>query len=152
MPRIACRLLPPLERTAAARAALRQDGRVDARRELVIERVLRCVELVPEGRVASYGAIAAICGIGPRQVGSIMRHYSGDLPWWRITNHAGDFGGDLLQHALPHWDEEGIAVKPNGLGCRYADHAADMGELELRWRAATADLPDPDADDLDASA
>lgn len=125
---------------------------MDARRELVIERVLRCVELVPEGRVASYGAIAAICGIGPRQVGSIMRHYSGELPWWRITNHAGDFGGDLLQHALPHWHEEGIAVKPNGLGCRYAAYAADMGELELRWLEATADLPDPDADDLDASA
>ena len=56
---------------------------MDARRELVIERVLRCVELVPPGRVASYGAIAAICGIGPRQVGSIMRHWSDGLPWWR---------------------------------------------------------------------
>ncbi|SFS06951.1 Alkylated DNA nucleotide flippase Atl1, participates in nucleotide excision repair, Ada-like DNA-binding domain [Agrococcus baldri] len=125
---------------------------MDARRELVIERVLRCIELVPAGRVASYGAIAAICGIGPRQVGSIMRHWSGDLAWWRITNASGDFPGDLLDRARPHWEEEGIAVKPNGLGCRYADYAADMGELELQWREATADLPDPDADDLDASA
>lgn len=125
---------------------------MDARRELIIERVLRCVELVPEGRVASYGAIAAICAIGPRQVGSIMRHYSGDLPWWRITNHSGDFPGDLLQRARPHWDDEGIAVKPNGLGCRYRDFAADMGELELRWRAATADLPNIDDHDLDATA
>jgi methylated-DNA-protein-cysteine methyltransferase related protein len=127
---------------------------VDARRELVIERVLRCVELIPAGRVASYGAIAAICGIGPRQVGSIMRHWSDGLPWWRVTNHSGDFAGDLLERALPHWREEGIRVKPNGLGCRYADFAADMGELELRWREATADLPDPDdvtdADEADA--
>jgi methylated-DNA-protein-cysteine methyltransferase related protein len=143
----------PSAATARAyrRAALRQDERVDARRELVIERVLRCVELVPAGRVASYGAIAAICGIGPRQVGSIMRHYSADLAWWRITNHSGDFPGELLERALPHWHDEGIAVKPNGLGCRYAAYAADMGELELRWRAATADLPDPVAVDLDAS-
>ena len=124
---------------------------MDARRELVIERVLRCVELVPVGRVASYGTIAAICGIGPRQVGSIMRHWSDGLPWWRITNHSGDFGGDLLERALLHWREEGIRVKPNGLGCRYADYAADAGDLELRWREATADLPDPDADDLDTS-
>lgn len=117
---------------------------MDARRELVIERVLRCVELVPPGRVASYGTVAAICGIGPRQVGSIMRHYSDGLAWWRITSHAGDFAGDLLERALPHWREEGIAVKPNGLGCRYTDYAVDVDELTLRWRAAVADLPEPD--------
>ncbi|GAA3605912.1 MGMT family protein [Agrococcus terreus] len=117
---------------------------MDARRELIVERVLRAVELVPPGRVASYGTIARICGIGPRQVGSILRHWSDGLPWWRITSHAGDFGGDLLQRALPHWDEEGIRVKPNGLGCRYADYAADADELERRWREAVADLPDPD--------
>lgn len=109
-----------------------------------MERVLRAVELVPPGRVASYGTIARICGIGPRQVGSIMRHWSDGLPWWRITSSYGDFGGDLLQRALPHWDEEGIRVKPNGLGCRYADYAADPDELERRWREAVADLPDPD--------
>lgn len=124
---------------------------MDARRELVIERVLRCVELVPEGHVASYGAIGAICGVGPRQVGSILRHYSDGLAWWRITNHAGDFPVDLLERARPHWAAEGIRVKPNGLGCRYADFAADLGELEQRWREATADLPDPDADDLAAT-
>ncbi|GEK79475.1 MGMT family protein [Agrococcus baldri] len=125
---------------------------MDARRELIVERVLRCVELVPAGRVASYGAVAAICGIGPRQVGSIMRHWSDGLPWWRITNSSGDLPPALLERALPHWREEGIRLKPNGLGCRYADYAADMGELELRWLEATRDLPDPDADDLDASA
>lgn len=123
----------------------RQDEQVDARRELVIELVLRCVELVPAGRVASYGAIAAICGVGPRQVGAIMRHYSDGLAWWRITNHAGDFPGELLQRARPHWDAEGIRVKPNGRGCRYADYAADTGELERQWREATRDLPQVDA-------
>lgn len=125
---------------------------MDARRELIVERVLRCVELVPRGRVASYGAIAAICGIGPRQVGSIMRHYGSGVPWWRITSHAGDIGGDHHDAARPIWADEGIELKPNGLGCRYADYAADMAELERRWRKAVADLPEPDAVDLDASA
>ncbi|WP_347756029.1 MGMT family protein [Agrococcus sp. ProA11] len=118
---------------------------MDARRELVIERVLRCVELVPEGRVAAYGVIAGICGIGPRQVGSILRHYGSDVTWWRITSHAGDFPGDVLERALPHWRAEGIAVKPNGLGCRYADYAVDVGELAAHWQAAVADLPDPES-------
>ena len=124
---------------------------MDARRELVIERVLRCVELVPTGHVASYGAIAAICGIGPRQVGSIMRHYGAGVPWWRITTHAGDIGGDHADAARPIWAEEGIELKPNGLGCRYADFAADMADLERRWREAIAALPDPAALADDAS-
>lgn len=124
---------------------------MDARRELVIERVLRCVELVPEGRVAAYGVIAVICGIGPRQVGSILRHYGSDVPWWRITNHQGDYPSDVLERALPHWRDEGITVKPNGLGCRYLDYAVDSDELALRWRAAVADLPDPASLGTDAS-
>ncbi|WP_405219794.1 MGMT family protein [Agrococcus sp. Ld7] len=124
---------------------------MDARRELVIERVLRCVELVPAGRVAAYGAIAAICGIGPRQVGSILRHYGDGVPWWRITNHSGDYPADVLERALPHWRVERIALKPNGRGCRYDDHAVDVDELALRWRAAVAELPDPDAMAPDAS-
>lgn len=118
---------------------------MDAKRELVIERVLRCAELVPAGRVASYGAIAAICGIGPRQAGSIMKAYGHDLPWWRITNSSGDLPAGLLSRALPHWQAEGIRVKPNGLGCRYADFAADTDALARAWRTAVAELPDPDA-------
>lgn len=125
---------------------------MDARRELVIELVLRCVELVPPGRVASYGTIAAICGIGPRQAGSIMKAYGHDVSWWRITDAAGDLPPGLLPRALPHWREEGIRVKPNGLGCRYADFAADADALTRAWRGATADLPDPDSVAGDASA
>ena len=38
-----------------------------------VERVLLAVAQVPPGRVASYGDIGALAGVGPRQVGAIMR-------------------------------------------------------------------------------
>lgn len=114
--------------------------------ELVVERVLRAVELVPPGQVASYGDIGHICGAGPRQVGSIMNHWGRDLPWWRITNAAGDFPSGLRERARPHWENEGIAFKPNGLGCRIAHYRTDLEELAQRWAKAVADLPDPGGD------
>lgn len=110
--------------------------------EVLVERVLRAVEQVPPGRVVSYGDVAALVGIGPRQVGSIMRHWGGNVTWWRVTSHAGDFGGDLLARARPHWDDEGIRVKPNGLGCRIADYRADLTRLAHDYARATADLDD----------
>lgn len=119
--------------------------------DLIVERVLRCVEAIPTGRVVSYGDIARIVGIGPRQVGAVMSAWGSDVPWWRVTSHAGDFPGELLRQARPHWTREGIVVKPNGLGCRIADYRADLTALEHAWRAAIADLSDDhdDIEDLD---
>lgn len=105
-----------------------------------MERVLLAVEQIPPGRVASYGLIASLVGTGPRQVGRIMREYGSFVPWWRVTSAAGDLSGQLLDAARPHWDAEGIAVKPNGLGCRYADHAMDAAELAAAYHAASARL------------
>ncbi|GGK61235.1 MGMT family protein [Ornithinimicrobium pekingense] len=115
--------------------------------DLLVERVLRAVELVPPGRVVSYGDLADLVGIGPRQVGSIMRHWGGDVTWWRVVSHAGDLGGGLLTRARPHWDAEGIAVKPNGLGCRIADYRADLALLAADYERAVADLPGDPARD-----
>lgn len=109
--------------------------------ELVVERVLRAVELVPAGEVASYGDIGSVCGVGPRQVGRVISQWGTDVPWWRITNAAGDFPESLRTRAFAHWREEGIAVKPNGRGCRIANHRTDLAVLATCWHAATADLP-----------
>ena len=106
--------------------------------ELTIERVLTLVELVPRGRVVSYGDLAGIVGIGPRQVGSFMRHHSDGLPWWRVTNAAGDLPRELLDRARPHWADEGILVKRNGLGCRIADYRADLDALTTAYRERIA--------------
>lgn len=108
--------------------------------EVLVERVLRAVEQVPPGRVVSYGDLAALVGTGPRQVGSVMRHWGSNVAWWRVTSHAGDLAGDLLARARPHWDEEGIAVKPNGLGCRIATYRADLDRLAGDYERVVADL------------
>ncbi|WP_082569538.1 MGMT family protein [Knoellia sp. Soil729] len=107
--------------------------------ELTIERVLTLVELVPRGRVVSYGDLGAIVGIGPRQVGSFLRHHSDGLPWWRITNASGDLPAPLLTQAIPHWADEGILLKRNGLGCRIADYRADLDALATAYRQRIAD-------------
>ncbi|HET7326036.1 MAG TPA: MGMT family protein [Nocardioidaceae bacterium] len=59
-------------------------------REAYVEAVLRVVEQVPPGRVISYGAIAAVVGVGgPRQVGAVMAEYGGGVPWWRVVRADG---------------------------------------------------------------
>lgn len=111
--------------------------------DVLVERVLRAVELVPRGRVVSYGDLAALVGTGPRQVGSIMRVYGSNVTWWRVTNASGDLPSHLRQAAFIEWAVEGIEVKPNALGCRIRDHRADLEALAAAWEAAVADLGGP---------
>lgn len=111
--------------------------------DVLVERVLRAVELVPRGRVVSYGDLAALVGTGPRQVGSIMRVYGSNVTWWRVTNASGDLPSHLRQAAFVEWAVEGIEVKPNRLGCRIRDHRADLEALAAAWEAAVTDLGGP---------
>ena len=106
-----------------------------------MERVLRAVEQVPRGHVVSYGDLAALVGVGPRYVGSIMKAYGGNVTWWRVTNASGDLPKPLLERARPVWAEEGILVKRNGLGCRIADYRADLDALAGAYERAVSDLP-----------
>jgi methylated-DNA-protein-cysteine methyltransferase-like protein len=51
-----------------------------------VEEVLTLVERIPAGRVMSYGAIAEYLGRGgPRQVGAVMSHHGGGVPWHRVV-------------------------------------------------------------------
>ncbi len=108
----------------------------------LVDRVLLAVQQIPPGRVASYGMIGRIAGTGPRQVGTIMRLYGAQTCWWRVTTSGGDL--QPLARALPHWDAEGIAVKPNGRGCRMADHGADPIQLAGDYAEACRKLGWPD--------
>lgn len=105
-----------------------------------MERVLRAVEQVPRGRLVSYGDLAALVGVGPRQVGSVLRHWGGTVAWWRVTNAAGDLPAHLREEAWGRWAEEGILPKRNGLGARMADYRADLARLAVDWDRACADL------------
>lgn len=108
--------------------------------EVLVEKVLRAVELVPAGRVISYGDIAALVGTGPRHVGTVMREYGGSVAWWRVVNASGDAPKHKRQAVFDHWRDEGIAIKPNGLGCRIADQRVDLEELARAHADAIRDL------------
>jgi methylated-DNA-protein-cysteine methyltransferase-like protein len=113
----------------------------------MVERVLRAVEQVPAGRVVSYGDLAGLVGTGPRHVGAIMRDRGSGVTWWRVTNAAGDLPRHLRERARAPWAEEGIAWKPNGRGCRIAEHRCDLVALADRWEAAVAGMDAVDAGD-----
>ncbi len=58
------------------------------------ERVRAVVRSIPEGRVTSYGAVAAMCGAprAARGVGSVLNSLGPDedVPWWRVVNRLGE--------------------------------------------------------------
>lgn len=56
------------------------------------ERVIHIIQAIPEGKVMSYGQVAAAAGSprAARQVGGILRASNLDaLPWWRVINGRG---------------------------------------------------------------
>ncbi len=113
--------------------------------EELVERVLRAVEQVPPGRVVSYGDLAGLVGVGPRLVGRIMSLYGSNVTWWRVTSSYGDLPGHLHDEVRAHWAEEGIAWKPNGLGCRIKVYRADLTKLADDYERAVRGLGATDA-------
>lgn len=104
-----------------------------------IERVLVAVQMIPVGRVASYGDIGRLAGVGPRYVGNVLRRYGSDVPWWRVTNASGV--SPVLDSARTHWDVEGIEVRPDGRGCRMVDYRADPHQLAADYAHSTLNEP-----------
>jgi methylated-DNA-protein-cysteine methyltransferase-like protein len=111
--------------------------------EWVIEQVLTAVEQVPPGRVVAYGDLAAIVGTSARRVGAIMRSHGSFVAWWRVTNSYGDLPAHLRGRAFQHWAAEGIAVKPNRLGCRIDAHRVDLDVLRVDLAAALEERTAP---------
>lgn len=102
------------------------------------ERVLLAASLVPPGEVATYGDLGALTGVGPRQVGAVLRESGSTVAWWRIVGHDGRIGP--VDRALAHWDAEGIALRVDGRGCAIRRHRTDLAALGAEYAASAAAL------------
>lgn len=109
--------------------------------ELLIERVLRAVECIPPGRVASYGLIASLVGTGPRQVGAVMSRHGSTVAWWRVPTHDGRLPAPSMGEARRLWAEEGIPIRPDGIRCDYRACVVDLDTYAAAIETALADLP-----------
>ncbi|MEV4440123.1 MGMT family protein [Streptomyces sp. NPDC049577] len=76
------------------------------------ERVLSVAELIPSGRVMTYGDVAEWLGEGgPRQVGRVMALYGGAVPWWRVVRADGVPLPGHEHRALEHYRAEGTPLR-----------------------------------------
>lgn len=84
--------------------------------KMFAEQIYALVAQIPEGRLMTYGQIAALCGKprGAWEVGQIAHFGPTELPWQRVVNKQGGLavgwpgGGRDVHKAL--LEAEGIAV------------------------------------------
>ncbi|MGB0733693.1 MAG: MGMT family protein [Pontibacterium sp.] len=82
------------------------------------ERVWQAVACIPFGKVASYGQIAQLAGLGrgARYVGTVLKQLPKDttLPWHRVVNAKGKVSftadSDVYKRQTLKLSEEGILV------------------------------------------
>jgi alkylated DNA nucleotide flippase Atl1 len=82
--------------------------------------VLDLVDLVPPGRVVTYGDLAAVVGCGPRQVGTVMARWGGAVAWWRVLRADGSPPPGHEREALRRYRAEATPLRP---GSRRVDLA-----------------------------
>jgi alkylated DNA nucleotide flippase Atl1 len=77
-----------------------------------VSRVLSVVETIPEGRVMSYGDVAAAIGSrAARGVGQVMAYYGSDVPWWRVVRASGHPALDHEARALEYYRAESTPLR-----------------------------------------
>lgn len=105
------------------------------------ERIYAVVRRIPEGRVATYGQVARLAGLGghARLVGYALSalHDEGSVPWHRVINSRGEVSPrrdryyEELQRAL--LEREGVR----------ADERGRLSLRRYRWRADARHRRDP---------
>ena len=97
-------------------------GSTDVPMMSVYERIYAVVRLVPPGRVATYGQVATLAGLGrhARQVGYALHRLpeASDVPWHRVINAR----GGVSARSTPGWD---------GLQRTLLEAALRSGRLDL---------------------
>jgi alkylated DNA nucleotide flippase Atl1 len=80
-----------------------------------VSRVLDVVAAIPEGRVMSYGDVAAAIGSrAARGVGQVLAYYGSDLPWWRVVRASGHPAVEHEARALEHYRAEQTPLRWSG--------------------------------------
>ncbi len=81
------------------------------------KRVIKIIQKIPAGKVATYGQIASLAGNNKaaRQISRILHSSSGkyDLPWHRVINSQGRISlrsGDGLEMQKAILESEGIQI------------------------------------------
>jgi alkylated DNA nucleotide flippase Atl1 len=95
-----------------------------------VEAVLAVVADIPEGRVATYGDVAALLGSrGARAVGQVMARYGSDVPWWRVVRAGGRPPAGHADAARPRYEAEGVPLRLTG-----DDDGYRIDLAACRWR------------------
>ncbi len=92
------------------------------------ERILRCVEAIPAGRVMTYGDVAEYCGIrSARSVGQVLAADGGTVPWHRVLRADGSLAEHLVTEQRQRLLAEGVRFRGNRVdlaNARWDGHAA----------------------------
>ncbi|UUL77713.1 MGMT family protein [Pseudarthrobacter sp. Fe7] len=112
-----------------------------------VQAVLAVVGMVPAGAAVSYGDVAELLGSGgPRQVGSVMSHHGGGVPWWRVLKASGHAPEGHEAEALLLYLEEGtplVGAYSSFLRTGEGRWRVDLGAA--RWAPADSDFDSIDA-------
>ena len=77
-----------------------------------VSRVLEVVSSIPEGRVMTYGDVAAALGSrAARAVGTVMAHYGSEVAWWRVVRASGHPAIHHESRALEYYLAEDTPLK-----------------------------------------
>ncbi len=78
--------------------------------------VLAALELVPPGRITSYGRVAQYVGKslgrgGPRQVAKVMRDYGASVPWYRCVKSDRSLAAEVAWRQAEMLSSEGVPLR-----------------------------------------
>src|SRR5262249_15606507 len=94
--------------------------------------IYQVVRRIPRGRVATYGQVARLAGIGPhaRQVGYALSSLpeASSVPWHRVINAQGEISG----RSEPGFETRQRALLPKE-GVRF-DAQARISLAQFRWK------------------
>ncbi|SEC62514.1 Alkylated DNA nucleotide flippase Atl1, participates in nucleotide excision repair, Ada-like DNA-binding domain [Streptomyces sp. 2131.1] len=100
------------------------------------ERVLDVAELIPPGRVMTYGDVAEwLEEGGPRQVGRAMALYGSAVPWWRVVRSDGKLLPGHELRALDHYRAESTPLRE--VPASAEGHLPRLDMRRARWDGVT---------------